>query len=118
MGRKEKKVIVILFVLCMLAGLYAVQGYGINVDENTEINIARMDEKEYVRVFFGEESRLFRYMDSLIGDLMDSVEIDHGESVLYPAVAVVSVLRAAGRADLGMLFYHICLVSFWPAGSL
>ena len=75
----------------LLAGLFAVNGYGINVDENTEINIARMDLKEYVRLFFGESSRLFRYMDGLIGDLMDSVEIDHGEALLYPAAAAVSV---------------------------
>lgn len=118
MSKKEKKVIVILFVLFMLAGLYAVQGYGINVDENTEIDIARMDIKEYVRVFFGEESSLFRYMDERIGDLMDSVEIDHGESVLYPAVAVVSVLRAAGRTDLGMLFYHMYLYVWFLFGLL
>lgn len=34
-----------------MIGLFAVQGYGINIDENTEIDIARMDLKEYVRFF-------------------------------------------------------------------
>ena len=37
MEKKEKKIIVILFVVCLLIGLVAVQGYGINVDENPEI---------------------------------------------------------------------------------
>ena len=62
------------FVICIVIGLFAVQGYGINIDENTEIDIARMDLKEYVRLFFGESSRLYQFMDSLIGNLMDSVE--------------------------------------------
>ena len=38
-----------------MIGLFAVQGYGINIDENTEIDIARMDLKEYVRLFFWRE---------------------------------------------------------------
>lgn len=118
MIKKEKKIIVILFAVFLVIGLFAVQGYGINVDENTEIDIARMDLKEYVRLFFGENSRLFQYMDSLIGDLMDSVEIDHGEAVLYPIVAVVSVLRAIGRTDLGMLSYHMYLYIWFLLGLL
>ena len=118
MEKKEKKIIVILFVVCLLIGLVAVQGYGINVDENPEIDIARMDLKEYVRLFFGENSRLFGYMDGLIGDLMDSVEIDHGEAVLYPIVVVVSVLRVMGRADLGMLSYHMYLYVWFLLGLL
>ena len=89
-----------------------------NVDENPEIDIARMDLKEYVRLFFGENSRLFGYMDGLIGDLMDSVEIDHGEAVLYPIVVVVSVLRVMGRADLGMLSYHMYLYVWFLLGLL
>lgn len=118
MNKIEKKVIVVLFALFLLIGFAAVQGYGINVDENTEIDIARMDMKEYVRLFFGEDSGLFRYMDNLIGDLMDSVEIDHGEAVLYPVVAVVSVLRAIGRTDLGMLAYHMYLYIWFLLGLL
>lgn len=118
MEKKEKKVIAILFAVCLAIGLIAVQGYGINVDENPEIDIARMDLKEYVRLFFGENSRLFTYMDHLIGDLMDSVEIDHGEAVLYPIVAAVSVLRAMGRADLGMLSYHMYLYIWFLLGLL
>lgn len=118
MGKQEKKIIVIIFVMMLLIGIAAVGGYGINVDENTEIDIARMDLKEYVRLFFGENSHLFRYMDSLIGDLMDSVEIDHGEALLYPIVAVVSVFRAAGRTDLGMLAYHYYLYVWFLLGLL
>ena len=118
MEKKEKRIVLVLFVLCLVIGLFAVRGYGINVDENTEIDIARMDMKEYVRLFFGEDSGLFRYMDHLIGDLMDSVEIDHGEAVLYPIVAVVSVLRAMGRADLGMLSYHMYLYVWFLLGLL
>ena len=37
MEKKEKKIIVILFVVCLLIGLVAVQGYGINVDEATDL---------------------------------------------------------------------------------
>ncbi|MDO4261051.1 MAG: glycosyltransferase family 39 protein [Eubacteriales bacterium] len=118
MSKMEKRVIVLLFVVFFLVGLVAVQGYGINVDENTEIDIARMDLKEYVRLVGGEESSLFRYMDSLIGDLMDSVEIAHGEALLYPAAAVVSVLRMIGRTDLGMLFYHMYLYVWFLVGLL
>mgnify|MGYP004678938835 CR=1 FL=1 len=76
MEKKERKVIIFVFIGLLIIGLLAVSGFGINVDENTEIDIARMDLKEYVRLFFGESSRLFQYMDRLIGDLMDSVEID------------------------------------------
>lgn len=118
MSRREKRVIAVVFAVLVLVGLAAVQGYGINVDENTEIDIARMDLKEYVRLFFGEGSRIFQYMDGLIGDLMDSVEIDHGEAVLYPAAAVVSVLRVIGRTDLGMLFYHMYLYIWFLLGLL
>ena len=75
-----------------------------------------MDLKEYVRLFLGESSRLFQYMDGLIGDLMDSVEIDHGEALLYPIVAVVSIFRAVGRTDLGMLAYHYYLYVWFLFG--
>lgn len=118
MSKREKKTITILFMILIVVGLAAVRGYGINVDENPEVDIARMDLKEYVRLFFGEGSRLFRYMDSLIGDLMDSVEIDHGEALLYPIVVVVSVLRAVGRADLGMYAYHMYLYVWFLLGLL
>ena len=53
--------------------------YGIWYDENVEIDIARMNLKEYVRVICGEDSGIFQFMDDKIGDLMDSVEIDHGK---------------------------------------
>lgn len=111
MDRIEKRYLCILFLVLLFIGLIAVQGYGIGVDENPEIDIARMDLKEYLRIFPGEESNFFRYVDGKIGDLMDSVEIDHGEALLYPVVAIVSVLREMGRADLGMLAYHIYL--YW-----
>ena len=118
MDKREKKVIGFIFIALLLIGLVAVNGYGINVDENTEIDIARMDLKEYVRLFLGESSRLFQYMDGLIGDLMDSVEIDHGEALLYPIVAVVSIFRAVGRTDLGMLAYHYYLYVWFLFGLL
>lgn len=118
MSKKEKRIIAILFFVLFAVGLIAVRGYGINVDENPEIDIARMDLKEYVRLFFGEGSRLFQYMDGLIGDLMDSVEIDHGEALLYPVVVVVSLLRAVGRADLGMYTYHMYLYIWFLLGLL
>lgn len=70
MSKREKKIVTVVFVICIVIGLFAVQGYGINIDENTEIDIARMDLKEYVRLFFGESSRLYQFMDSLIGNLM------------------------------------------------
>lgn len=118
MGVKEKKGIAIAFAILLLIGLLAVRGYGIGVDENTEVDIARMDIKEYVRLLCKEDSSLFQYMDSLIGDLMDSVEIDHGEAVLYPAVALVSVLRAVGRTDIGMYVYHIYIYILFLLGLL
>ena len=118
MSNREKRIITVLFLILILSGLLAVRGYGINVDENTEINIARMDLKEYVRLLLGEGSRLFRYMDGMIGDLMDSVEIDHGEAILYPAAALVSILRAVGRADLGMMAYHMYLYICFLFGLL
>lgn len=118
MNKKEKRIIAVVLGILVLIGLFAVRGYGINVDENTEIDIARMDLKEYVRLFFGEGSRIFQYMDGLIGDLMDSVEIDHGEALLYPIVAVVSVLRAVGRTDLGMYAYHMYLYIWFLLGLL
>lgn len=118
MSKREKKIVTVVFIICIVIGLFAVQGYGINIDENTEIDIARMDLKEYVRLFFGESSRLYQFMDSLIGNLMDSVEIDHGEALLYPVVAVVSVLRVIGRTDLGMLVYHMYLYIWFLVGLL
>ena len=89
MEKKERKIILVVFIGLILVGLLAVGGFGINVDENPEIDIARMDLKEYVRLFFGESSKFYRYMDGLIGNLMDSVEIDHGEAVLYHVVVIV-----------------------------
>lgn len=118
MGKREKKIIGIIFAVFFFIGMIAVQGYGIGTDENTEIDIARMDMKEYVRLFMGEDSNLFQFMDGKIGDLMDSVEIDHGEALLYPVAFVVSVLREMGRADLGMLVYHMYLYSWFLIGIL
>ena len=118
MEKKERKIILVVFIGLILVGLLAVDGFGINVDENPEIDIARMDLKEYVRLFFGEGSKFYRYMDGLIGNLMDSVEIDHGEAVLYPVVVLVSVLRVLGRADLGMLSYHMYIYVLFLLGLL
>ena len=118
MEKKERKIILVVFIGLILVGLLAVDGFGINVDENPEIDIARMDLKEYVRLFFGEGSKFYRYMDGLIGNLMDSVEIDHGEAVLYPVVVLVSVLRVLGRADLGMLSYHMYIYVLFLFGLL
>ena len=118
MKKREQKIILITFIGLIIVGLLAVSGFGINVDENPEIDIARMDLKEYVRLFFGESSKLYVYMDHLIGNLMDSVEIEHGEAVLYPVVVLVSVLRVLGRADLGMLSYHMYLYVLFLFGLL
>lgn len=114
----EKKCIVVVLLLLLLMGAVLVRDYGITYDENVEIDIARMDLKEYVRVLFGEDSRFFRFMDDRIGNLMDSVEIDHGEALIYPAVAVVSILREMGHAEWGMWFLHYYLWVWFCAGLL
>lgn len=116
--KRERKIIIIVFVVLLLVGILALPGYGIGSDENTEIDIARLNLKEYIRLFWGEGSRLFQFMDGKIGDLMDSVEIDHGEALLYPVAAVVSVLREIGRTDLGMYAYHMYLYIWFLIGLL
>ena len=45
MSKKEKRIVTVVFGILILVGLFAVRGYGINVDYNTEIDIARMDLK-------------------------------------------------------------------------
>ena len=114
----EKKCLCIAVVLLLLLGAFLVRDYGIWYDENVEIDIARMDLKEYVRLFAGEDSSLFAFMDDKIGDLMDSVEIDHGEAMIYPAAAVVSVFRQIGHAEWGMWFYHYYLWCWFVAALI
>lgn len=114
-SKKEKNYLIIAVAVLLFLGLLLVRDYGIWYDENVEIDIARMNLKEYVRLFFGEGSSLFQFMDSKIGNLMDSVEIDHGEALVYPAAAVVSVLREIGHADWGMWFYHYYLWTWFVA---
>lgn len=114
----EKRIIIIALLLFLVVGLLAVPGYGVGIDENWEIDTARLNLKEYVRLFFGEGSRLFQFMDAKIGNLMDSTEIDHGTAMIYPIACVVSVFREMGRADLGMLSYHIYLYVWFLAGCL
>lgn len=114
--KKECKYLGFAVALLLVLGLFLVRDYGIWYDENVEIDIARMNLKEYVRVICGEDSGIFQFMDDKIGDLMDSVEIDHGEALIYPAAAVVSVLREIGHADWGMWFYHYYLWCWFVAG--
>lgn len=117
-GWNEKKCICIAMIVLLLLGAVLVRDYGITYDENTEVGIARMCMKEYVRVIFGEDSGIFRFMDDKIGDLMDSVEIDHGEALIYPAIAVVSVVRELGHAEWGMWFLHYYLWVWFCIGLL
>lgn len=105
----EKKVLTLSAVILLLLGIFIVRDYGIWYDENVEIDISRMDLKEYVRVICGADSSIFRFMDDKIGNLMDSVEIDHGEALVYPAVVAVSIMREIGHAEWGMWFYHYYL---------
>ena len=114
--KKERRYLGLAVALLLALGLLLVRDYGIWYDENVEIDIARMNLKEYVRVICGEDSSIFRFMDDKIGDLMDSVEIDHGEALVYPAAAVVSVLREIGHADWGMWFYHYYLWCWFVTG--
>ena len=116
--KKERKYLGLAVALLLVLGLLLVRDYGIWYDENVEIDIARMNLKEYVRVICGEDSSIFQFMDDKIGDLMDSVEIDHGEALVYPAAVVVSVLREIGHADWGMWFYHYYLWCWFVAGLL
>ncbi len=115
---KERKWIFLVCIVLLIIGMIAARGYGVGVDENVEIDIARLNLKEYVRLLGGEESTLFQYMDARIGDLMDSVEIDHGQAAFYLAASIVSVLRAMGRADLGMYAYHMCIYIWFLIGLL
>lgn len=114
----EKKAILAVGIILLILGACVVRDYGIWYDENTEIDIARMDLKEYVRVICGTESEIYQFMDGKIGNLMDSVEIDHGEAMIYPAAAVVSVLRELEHAEWGMWFYHYYLWVWFVAGLL
>lgn len=116
--KKERKYLGLAVALLLVLGLLLVRDYGIWYDENVEIDIARMNLKEYVRVICGEDSSIFQFMDDKIGDLMDSVEIDHGEALVYPAAVVVSVFREIGHADWGMWFYHYYLWCWFVAGLL
>lgn len=116
--KKERICLVAAAAILLILGILLVRDYGIWYDENVEIDIARMNLKEYVRVICGEESSIFRFMDDKIGDLMDSVEIDHGEALVYPAAAVVSVLREIGHADWGMWFYHYYLWCWFVAALI
>lgn len=114
----EKKCLCIAMAVLLLLGLLLVRDYGITYDENTEVDIARFNLKEYVRVVCGEDSGIFRFMDARIGNLMDSVEIDHGEALIYPAVAVVSVFREMDHADWAMWFLHYYLWVWFCIGLL
>lgn len=114
----ERKVICVVMIILLLLGVCIVQDYGIWYDENVEIDIARMDLKEYVRFICGSDSHIYQFMDSKIGNLMDSVEIDHGEAMIYPAAVVVSVFREMGHAEWGMWFYHYYLWLWFLAGLL
>lgn len=91
--------IALLFLVLLLAGLWATDGYGPPVDERSEQIILQENLKEYAIRLIGPQSGAARYYDALeIGRISESIERDHGQAAYYMASPLLQIQNGALRA--------------------
>jgi len=89
---KASIVIVCLFILLTIIGLFTVDGYGAPYDELVEMIILRSNAKEYALRLEGEDSQSF--FATLPGTRISrNIERDHGLCAYYPLIPFLSHLQ-------------------------
>ncbi len=80
------------FTVLTCVGLIASAGYGMLLDGPSEQVILQENLKEYAVLLFGPDSDQARGYDELgIRSITQSIEMDHGQAVYYPAAPLLKV---------------------------
>lgn len=107
---KNKYVYIIILTLVFCLGLAVTPDYGIPPDENTEISILMGNLREYLGLYFKEDSQVMYYFDSQgFIPIRDSVEIDHGQAAYY-LISPLLFMAKTGQISMSgeeiSLIYH------------
>ena len=107
---KNKYVYIIILTLVFCLGLAVTPDYGIPPDENTEISILMGNLREYLGLYFKEDSQVMYYFDSQgFIPIRDSVEIDHGQAAYY-LISPLLFMAKTGKISMSgeeiSLIYH------------
>lgn len=107
---KNKYVYIIILTLVFCLGLAVTPDYGIPPDENTEISILMGNLREYLGLYFKEDSQVMYYFDSQgFIPIRDSVEIDHGQAAYYlisPLIFMAKTGQISMSGEEISLIYH------------
>lgn len=107
---KNKYVYIIILTLVFCLGLAVTPDYGIPPDENTEISILMGNLREYLGLYFKEDSQVMYYFDSYgFIPIRDSVEIDHGQAAYYlisPLLFMAKTGQISMSGEETSLIYH------------
>lgn len=107
---KNKYVYIIILTLVFCLGLAVTPDYGIPPDENTEISILMGNLREYLGLYFKEDSQVMYYFDSYgFIPIRDSVEIDHGQAAYYlisPLLFMAKTGQISMSGEKISLIYH------------
>ena len=88
----SKRWITVFFVILTGIGLVASMGYGMLLDGPSEQVILQENLKEYAILLLGRDSESVRGYDALdIQSITESIEMDHGQAVYYPAAPLLAL---------------------------
>lgn len=95
-------------LILFLLGLFCAGGYGIYIDQQSEIAILRENLKEYAVHLSGEGSEAALYYDRIgLPRITETAEIDHGISAFYP-LAPFATRMDTDPASLFPLWNGLC----------
>ena len=114
MKLNEKKILLLCALILFLAfalGLAVTSDYGIPPDENTEIGILMGNLREYLGLYFKEDSLIMYGFDANnYIPISQSIEIDHGQAAYYP-ISPLLYLAKTNQIEIGSdslsLIYHL-----------
>ena len=117
MKLKEKTILYFCAFILFLAfamGLAVTSDYGIPPDENTEIGILMGNLREYLGLYFKEDSQIMYGFDANnYIPISQSIEIDHGQAAYYP-ISPLLYMAKTNQIDISSgslsLIYHILSV--------
>ena len=114
MKLKEKTILYFCAFILFLAfamGLAVTSDYGIPPDENTEIGILMGNLREYLGLYFKEDSQIMYGFDANnYIPISQSIEIDHGQAAYYP-ISPLLYMAKTNQIDISSgslsLIYHM-----------
>lgn len=106
-----KIIIAAVFIVLLIVGLAASDGYGVPYDELPEIDIQFSNIREITDRFLGKDTALTYKLDELgIKPISKSIERDHGEAVYYPfALFVLLDDPDPAQQHLAFMLYTFCI---------